>query len=57
MFRSFMKGLSAAVGPNDPHIHIIVIYFAEDSESDEANRAAVEEVLQFYQDGHGISFT
>ena len=57
MFRSFMKGLVAAVPVNVPAVHIVVVYFAEDNAADESNRAAVEQLLEYYQHSNGFAFT
>ena len=57
MFRSFMKGLATAVPAHSAPIHIVVVYFAEDNAADESSRAAVEQLLEFYQHSHGFGYT
>eukprot|EP00048_Salpingoeca_helianthica_P004554 m.78201 g.78201 ORF g.78201 m.78201 type:complete len:522 (-) comp13241_c0_seq4:28-1593(-) len=57
MFRSFMKGVLAAIPKHSPPVHIVVVYFAEDTAVDETSRAAVEQLLEFYQHNHGLGFT
>ena len=62
MFRSFMKGLAAAVPRRvgarlSPPLHIVVVYFAEDNAADESSRASVEQLLEFYQHNNGFGYT
>lgn len=57
IFGSFMKGVLAAIPKYSPPVHIVVVYFAEDNAADESNRAAVEQLLEFYQHNHGLGFT
>lgn len=57
MFQSFLKGLAAVVPKKAPPVHVVVVYFAEETPEDETNRASVEQLLEFYQHNHGFGFT